>query len=29
VLKPVYDKWAKTIGSDLVKIAEDAVARRG
>ena len=28
VLKPVYDKWAKTIGSDLVKIAEDAVARR-
>ncbi len=29
VLKPVYDKWAKTIGADLVKIAEDAVARRG
>ena len=29
VLKPVYDKWAKTIGADLVKIAEDAVAKRG
>jgi tripartite ATP-independent transporter DctP family solute receptor len=29
VLKPVYDKWAKTVGADLVKIAEDAVARRG
>jgi tripartite ATP-independent transporter DctP family solute receptor len=29
VLKPVYDKWAKTIGADLVKIAEGAVAKRG
>jgi len=29
VLKPVYDKWAKTVGADLVKIAEDSVARRG
>ncbi len=29
VLKPVYDKWAKTVGADLVKIAENAVAKRG
>jgi tripartite ATP-independent transporter DctP family solute receptor len=29
VLKPVYDKWAKqTIGADLVKMAEAAVAGR-
>jgi TRAP-type C4-dicarboxylate transport system substrate-binding protein len=28
-LKPVYDKWAKqTIGADLVKMAEAAVAGR-
>ncbi|MFM8547747.1 MAG: TRAP transporter substrate-binding protein DctP [Betaproteobacteria bacterium] len=29
VLKPVYDKWVKTIGSDLVAQAEAAVAKRG
>ncbi len=28
VLKPAYDKWAKTIGADLVKQAEAAVAAR-
>ncbi|MBN9430544.1 MAG: TRAP transporter substrate-binding protein DctP [Burkholderiales bacterium] len=27
-IKPVYDKWAKQIGSDLVKRAEAAVAAR-
>ena len=26
--RPVYDKWAKTIGSDLVKKAETAIAKR-
>lgn len=26
--RPVYDKWAKSIGSDLVKKAEDAIAKR-
>jgi TRAP-type C4-dicarboxylate transport system substrate-binding protein len=26
VLKPVYDKWAKQIGADMVKKAEAAVA---
>jgi len=24
----VYDKWAKTIGADLVKVAEQSVAAR-
>lgn len=28
VTRPVYDKWAKTIGSDLVKKAETAIAKR-
>jgi tripartite ATP-independent transporter DctP family solute receptor len=28
VTKPVYDKWAKQIGPELVKKAEDAVAHR-
>jgi tripartite ATP-independent transporter DctP family solute receptor len=28
VTKPVYDKWAKQIGPELVKNAEDAVAKR-
>jgi len=27
-VKPVYDKWAQQIGSDLVKKAEAAVASR-
>ncbi len=26
--RPVYDKWAQTIGPDLVKKAETAVAAR-
>jgi len=26
--RPVYDKWAKTIGADLVKKAEAAIAKR-
>ena len=26
--RPVYDKWSKTIGSDLVKKAESAIAKR-
>ncbi len=26
--RPVYDKWAKTIGADLVKKAEGAIAKR-
>lgn len=26
--RPVYDKWAKSIGSELVKKAEDAIAKR-
>ena len=26
--RPVYDKWAKTIGTDLVKKAEAAIAKR-
>ncbi len=26
--KPVYDKWAKQIGADLVKSAEESVAKR-
>jgi tripartite ATP-independent transporter DctP family solute receptor len=26
--RPVYDKWAKTIGVDLVKKAENAIAKR-
>lgn len=26
--RPVYDKWAKTIGADLVKVAEQSVAAR-
>lgn len=26
--RPVYDKWAKTIGSELVKKAETAIAKR-
>jgi len=26
--RPVYDKWAQTIGPDLVKKAEGAVAAR-
>jgi TRAP-type C4-dicarboxylate transport system substrate-binding protein len=26
--RPVYDKWAKTIGADLVKKAENAIAKR-
>jgi TRAP-type C4-dicarboxylate transport system substrate-binding protein len=26
--RPVYDKWAKTIGADLVKKAETAIAKR-
>jgi tripartite ATP-independent transporter DctP family solute receptor len=26
--RPVFDKWAQTIGADLVKKAEDAVAKR-
>ncbi|MCC7274642.1 MAG: TRAP transporter substrate-binding protein DctP, partial [Alphaproteobacteria bacterium] len=26
--RPVYDKWAKQIGPDLVKMAEDSVAKR-
>jgi tripartite ATP-independent transporter DctP family solute receptor len=28
ITKPVYDKWAKEIGPDLVKKAEEAVAKR-
>ena len=28
VTRPVYDKWAKQIGPDLVKKAEGAVAAR-
>jgi len=27
--RPVYDKWVTTVGADLVKIAEGAIARRG
>lgn len=26
--RPVYDKWSKSIGADLVKKAEDAIAKR-
>ncbi|NYZ17280.1 TRAP transporter substrate-binding protein DctP [Azospirillum sp. RWY-5-1] len=26
--RPVFDKWAKTIGPDLVKTAEDSIAKR-
>jgi len=26
--RPVYDKWAKSIGADLVKKAEAAIAKR-
>ena len=26
--RPVYEKWAKTIGADLVKKAEGAIAKR-
>ena len=26
--RPVYQKWAKTIGADLVKKAEAAIAKR-
>jgi len=26
--RPVYDKWTKTIGADLVKKAEGAIAKR-
>ena len=26
--RPVYDKWSKTIGADLVKKAEAAIAKR-
>jgi len=26
--RPVYDKWAKTVGADLVKAAEDSIAKR-
>ncbi len=26
--RPVYDKWAKTIGADLVKQAEESIAKR-
>lgn len=26
--RPVYDKWSKTIGAELVKKAEDAIAKR-
>jgi TRAP-type C4-dicarboxylate transport system substrate-binding protein len=28
ITKPVYDKWAKEIGPELVKKAEDSVAKR-
>ena len=28
VTRPVYDKWAKTVGPDLVKTAEQSVAAR-
>jgi TRAP-type C4-dicarboxylate transport system substrate-binding protein len=28
VTKPVYDKWSKQIGPDLVKKAEASIARR-
>ena len=28
VTRPVFDKWAQTVGADLVKKAEDAVAKR-
>lgn len=27
--RPVYDKWVSTVGADLVKTAEGAIARRG
>lgn len=28
VTRPVYEKWAETIGTDLVKMAEDSIANR-
>ena len=27
--RAVYDKWVPTVGADLVKMAEGAIARRG
>jgi TRAP-type C4-dicarboxylate transport system substrate-binding protein len=27
--RAVYDKWVPTVGADLVKMAESAIARRG